>query len=366
MNRIVVTLAAGLVVGGSSFCLAQNKWPQFGVLPPIETVTPKDNPSTKEKIELGRMLFFDPRLSGDGATSCATCHAPKTGWTQRDPLSQAHAGTKHWRSVSSVLNAAYRTNQFWDGRAASLEEQAKGPVIAPIEMNQNPAHLVEKLAQIPWYEKKFKEVFGSPISFDNMAKAIAAFERTVVSKNVPFDRYISGDESALKPEQVAGLRLFTGKAMCVSCHYGPALTDHKFHALGVPETEPLRKDSDRIATRHFFARDQGYKDYQIPADYGRELITKDPTDRYRFATPSLREVAVTAPYAHNGAFAKLEEMVEFLNKGGGDLPNKDPLIRPLNLTTEEKAALVAFLQSLSGEPIVIDPPELPKKGDGTF
>jgi len=148
---------------------------------------------------------------------------------------------------------------FWDGRARSLEEQVKGPIVSPIEMNQNPAHLVEKLSQVPEYQKRFKAVFDGPVTIDNISMAIAAFERTVVSRNVPFDKYLRGDKSALSAEQIAGLKLFTTKAGCVQCHYGPNLTDQRFHALCVPETEPLKKESDRIATRHFFAREQGYK-----------------------------------------------------------------------------------------------------------
>jgi cytochrome c peroxidase len=342
---------------------------KFAPLPPIESVTPKDNPSTPEKIELGRMLYFDPRLAGDSSKSCASCHMPDNGWTNRTQLSDGYPGTKHWRSVPTVLNAAYMKSFFWDGRAGSLEEQAKGPIQAPIEMNQNPAHLVEKLQQIPWYRERFKKVFDSDVTFDNIAKAIAAFERTVVSKNVPFDRYLAGERSALDEDQIAGLRLFVGKANCVACHYGPNLTDNQFHALGVPEIETLQKDSDRIATRHFFAKDQGYKDekygHRIPADFGRELITKKKEDRGKFITPTLREISRTAPYMHNGAFTSLEEVVDFFDKGGGEGP-KSPLLKPLNLTEEEKAQLVAFLESLAGDEIVVEAPELPKKADGSF
>lgn len=342
----------------------------FGKLPSIETITPRDNPSTKAKIELGRMLYFDTRLSGDSSKSCASCHVPETGWTNRAQLSDGYPGTKHWRSVPTVLNAAYQKAFFWDGRAASLEEQAQGPIQAPIEMNQNPDHLVEKLSMIPDYRKRFKEVFDGPITFDNIAKAIAAFERTVVSRNVPFDKFLAGDKSALDEDQVKGLRLFVGKAGCIACHNGPNLSDGKFHAIGVPEIEPLQKESDRIATRHFFAKGAGYKNdkegYKIPRDYGREIISKKAEDRGKFLTPSLREIANTPPYMHNGAFTTLEEVVDFLSRGGGDLPNKDPLIRPLNLTDEEKRHLVAFLESLSGDEIIIEAPDLPKKEDGSF
>ncbi|GMU23971.1 MAG: methylamine utilization protein [Phycisphaerae bacterium] len=343
---------------------------RFGPLPPVDSVVPKDNPMTKAKIELGKLLYFDTRLAGDSSKSCASCHDPKTGWTNRNQLSDGYPGTKHWRSVPSVLNSAFTRNHFWDGRAGTLEEQAPGPIQAPIEMNQSPDHLVEKLAQIPVYQKKFKEIFDSEVTFENVAKAIAAFERTVVSRNVPFDEYLRGDKSALDAEQVAGLKLFAGKAGCVQCHHGPLLTDDGFHVTGVPEIEPLQKESDRIATRHFFAKGQGYKHpelgHRIDTDYGRELITKKPEDRGKFKTPTLREVAVTPPYMHNGAFVTLEEVVEFYNQGGGKHPNKDSRLRPLNLTDEEKQALIAFLESLSGDDVIVEAPELPKKADGAF
>ncbi len=335
-------------------------------LPSIHTVVPKDNPMSPAKIELGKTLYFDPRLAGDSSISCSKCHDPAKGFSNAAQLSEAYPGTKHWRGVPTILNAAYATSLFWDGRSGSLEDQAKGPVQAPIEMNQNPGHLVEKLSQIPYYVKTFKNVFNSDVTFDNMAKAIAAFERTIVSRNIPFDAYLEGDKSALDGEQIAGLKLFKGKAGCFQCHHGPMLDDTALHATGVPEIEPLNKDSDRIATRHFFAKDAGYKNYRIDADYGRELITKSAADRFKFKTPSLREILDTAPYMHNGAFLTLEDVIDFYDRGGGDLPNKSPLLKPLHLTDSEKSALIAFLESLSGDPIKIAAPELPKKADGTF
>ncbi|HEX9833554.1 MAG TPA: cytochrome c peroxidase, partial [Mycobacterium sp.] len=168
-------------------------------LPPV--AIPADNPQTPAKIELGKMLYFDPRLAGDSSISCAKCHVPEQGFASALQMSPAYPATKHWRTVPTVLNAAYLEQLFWDGRSHSLEDQAKGPIQAPIEMNQNPGHLVEKLSQIPWYKQKFKEVFDHDVNFDDLAKAIAAFERTIVSKNVPFDKFLKGDKSALSEEQ---------------------------------------------------------------------------------------------------------------------------------------------------------------------
>jgi cytochrome c peroxidase len=306
-------------------------------------------------------------LAGDSSISCGTCHIPDQGFQKAEQLSPGYPATKHWRSVPTVLNAAYHENFFWDGRAGSLEEQAQGPIQAPIEMNQNPGHLEQKLQQIPYYRDMFKKVFNSDVDFGNLAKAIAAFERTIVSKNAPIDAFLKGDEGALEEDQKRGLALFKGKAGCVQCHSGPLLMDGGFHATGVPETEELQKESDRIATRHFFARDAGYKDWKnVTRDQGREFITKSKADRNKFKTMSLREVLETAPYMHNGAFVTIEEVVDFYNKGGGTVENKDPLLKPLNLTDQEKGDLIAFLESLSGDPIEIEAPELPKKGDGSF
>lgn len=351
----------GIPVG---VCVAQNR--PLAPLPPIEQFVPKDNPMTPEKIELGRMLFFDPRLAGDSSLSCSKCHDPEQGFSNGKRLSDAYPGTKHWRHAPTVLNAAYAEMLFWDGRSPNLEDQAKGPIQAPIEMNQNPGHLVEKLSRIPYYRERFRKVFDSEVTFENIARAIATFERTIVSRNVPFDAYLNGDKSALDAEQIRGLELFRGKANCIACHDGAVLSDGKLHATGVEEIEPLSRDSDRIATRHFFAKDAGYKEYRIDADYGRELISKSVEDRFKFKTPSLREIAETAPYMHNGALITLEDVVDFYDRGGGNLPNKDRLMKPLRLGDEEKAALIAFLESLSGDPIKIAPPELPKKDDGTL
>ncbi len=338
-------------------------------LVPLSAVpVPADNPQTPEKIELGRMLYFDPRLSGDSSISCAKCHDPEKGFSNGVQMSDAYPGTKHWRHVPTVWNAAYLKTQFWDGRAASLEEQALGPIEAPIEMNQNLVHLVEKLNGIPHYREQFKKVFKSEITTENLAKAIAAFERTIVSKPGPVDRYLEGDKSALTPEQIRGMELFVGKANCIACHHGPALSDGEFHATGVPEIEPLKTETDRIATRHFFARGQGHANPRsVDADYGRELITKKAADRGKFKTPSLRELVHTAPYMHNGAFETLDDVIDFYAKGGGDIPNKDPLLKPFALSEEEHEDLVSFLEALSSpEPIKVARPELPKKDDGTL
>ncbi len=369
-NMMTVVMVATACAALSAVTAANNSSSAGKKLEPLGPVpVPADNPMTSEKIELGRMLYFDPRLSGDSSISCAKCHDPDKGFSNGLQMSDAYPGTKHWRHVPTVLNAAYLKHQFWDGRAKSLEEQCLGPIEAPIEMNQNFTHLVQKLSGIPWYRDQFRKVFKSDITMENLAKAIAAFERTIVSKPGRVDKYLKGEKSALNDSERRGMELFTGKANCTACHHGPVLSDHDFHATGVPEIEPLIKETDRIATRRFFAAGRNHPNPRsVEADYGCELITKSESDRGKFKTPSLRELKWTAPYMHNGAFETLEDVIEFYMKGGGDHPNKDPLLKPFDLTDQEFDDLLAFLEALSSpEPIKVErPTELPKKDDGTL
>lgn len=368
-TRILVAISGVSLALSGSRALSDSPLGSGAKLEPLPPVPiPADNPQSKEKIELGKMLYFDPRLSGDSSISCAKCHDPTKGFSNGVQMSDAYAGTKHWRHVPTILNAAYLRTQFWDGRAASLEEQCLGPIEAPIEMNQNFTHLVEKLSGIPYYRQAFKKVFNSDVTMPNLAKAVSAFERTIVSRPGPFDRYLQGDKNALNASQVRGMELFTGKANCVACHGGPLLTDDGLHNVGVPDIDPLKTETDRIATRHFFATAQKYPNPRSVAyDYGRELITKSAADRGKIKTPSLRELKWTAPYMHNGAFETLDDAVAFFAKGGGNMPNKDPLLKPFKLTDAETEDLIVFLEVLSSpEPIRVEKPDLPKKEDGAF
>ncbi len=369
LNAACRTIVPALICAMTAAAVAQSPRTEKKLEPLPPVAIPADNPMTPEKIELGKMLYFDPRLAGDSSLSCAKCHDPEKGFSNGLQMSDAYPGTKHWRHVPTVLNSAYLKQLFWDGRANTLEDQAIGPIAAPIEMNQNYTHLVEKLSNIPEYRQRFKKVFNSDVNMDNLAKAIAAFERTIVSQSGPVDKFLKGDKNALTASQKRGMDLFTGKANCIACHHGPLLTDHDFHTTGVPEIEPLKTESDRIATRHFFATDQKYPNPRtVEADYGRELITKSQSDRGKFKTPSLRELRWTAPYMHNGALETIEDVVEFYMKGGGEHPNKDPLLKPFELTDQELDDLVAFLEALSSEklPAVEAPRELPKKADGSL
>lgn len=304
----------------------------LGPLPPV--MHPEDNPHSAEKEELGKLLYFDPRLSGNNRVSCATCHNPSLGWGEGVGLSVGVGDKLLGRHSPTILNAAYYTHQFWDGRAATLEEQAKGPITNPNEMNADADVVVKRLQGIPEYAKRFQEVFGEPVSFDNVAKAIATYERTVVRGDSDFDRWAAGDDAAMSESAQRGYQLYTTKALCITCHSGPNFSDNRFHNIGVKGSGTL--------------------------DKGRFDVTKNPADLGAFKTPTVRNAALTAPYMHDGSIATLEELVEHYDKGGEDVPNKSPLMVPLNLTAEEKADLVAFMKALTGKPMADQTiPELP-------
>lgn len=298
---------------------------------------PAANPLTPEKIDLGRLLYFDPRLSADGTISCATCHDPAKGWTDQVRFSTGIKGQMGVRNSPTVINSTYMGLQFWDGREASLEDQAGGPLVNPVEMgNKTLNEVANKVRAIAGYQPYFEKAFGEGPTKDNIPKAIASFERTVLSGNSRYDRYTSGDMTALNEAEVRGMGLFFGKAICVTCHSGATFSDIKFHNLGVG---------------------MGAK----KPDLGRFVVTKAKADRGAFKTPTVREVTKTAPYMHDGSQTTLEEVVEFYNKGGEPNPDLDPLMQPLGLTIQEKADLVAFMKALDGDPYpMVAPPSLPQ------
>jgi len=295
---------------------------------------PADNPQTDAKVKLGQQLYFDGRLSADGKISCATCHDPKKGWAGHDATDTGIGGRVGDRNSGTVVNSGYMTFQFWDGRAGSLEEQALGPIQNPVEMGETLENVVRKLNAAPGYTRQFHEVFGTDVTADGMAKAIAAFERTIVSGPSPYDRYLAGDTKALSPRALRGMEIFTGKGKCVACHGGPVFSDQGFHNLGV-----------------------GMQDAK--PDVGREAVTKNPGDRGKFKTPGLRNVTRTYPYMHNGKLRTLEAVVALLNAGGVPNPNLDPLVKPLGLNATEQEDLVAFLNALTGPEPIVTAPKLP-------
>ncbi len=288
-------------------------------------VWPSDNPYTPEKAELGRILYFDPRLSADSTVSCASCHSPQHGFTDCKPVSTGIRGQLGGRSAPTIINRAYSLAQFWDGRAATLEEQAKGPIANPVEMGMTHDDVVARLRGIPGYQPLFAKAFGAgDITIDHVAKAIATFERTVLSGNSAYDRYKAGDKKAMTPAQLRGLNVFSKKAKCDKCHDGSNFTTNDYHNLGVGMDKPN-------------------------PDLGRYVVTKDEKDWGAFKTPTLRDIADTAPYMHDGSLKTLEEVVDFYDKGGVLNKHLDADVKPLKLTTDQRADLVQFLRALSGK-----------------
>jgi parallel beta-helix repeat protein len=312
-----------------------------------------NNQTTPEKVALGRLLYFDPVLSGDNEQSCATCHHPDLGFSDGRNFSMGvggkgvgpdrKGGKQVRRGAPTVWNAAFNHKQFWDGRANDLEDQARFPITSADEMNQNPDELVKELKAIPEYVQLFDKSFGgsqgSAVTMDNITFAIAAFERTLVSDNSPFDRYAAGDATALTTEQRRGLTLFRSlKTRCFECHGFPTFANPDFKVIGVPDMPGQPKDA------------------------GRSEIEGGEPYKNAFKVPTLRNVALTAPYMHNGRFQTLEEVIDFYSAGGGkgqglELPNLDDKIRRFSLSDQEKKDLVAFLHALTDESKKPDIPE---------
>jgi len=339
--------------------------PKYPPLVPLPRVSiPADNPQTADKIELGKMLFFDNRLSGNGAMGCASCHRPDLGWGTGSAISFGYPGTTHWRNSQTILNSAYYNKLFWDGAVTSLETQAPAAAGGAVAGNGDDAMMEMRLAFVPEYRVAFKKVFGTewPMLYDAW-RAIAAFERAIVSdgKKVAFDRFAAGSSKALNESQKRGLALFNGKANCIACHNGPLASDEKFYRTGVPAAKEFAETAEQQITLRWEVYQKGVpeKTYRSASDdHGLYYVTKRPEDIGRWRTPSLRELKYTAPYMHNGVFATLEEVVEFYDRGGG---KNAEMLKPLNLSEQEKKDLVAFLVSLSmDEPLIVAEPKLPE------
>jgi cytochrome c peroxidase len=310
---------------------------------------PQDNPLSAAKVALGQKLFTDKRLSGDSSFSCQDCHMPDHGFAVPVALGPAYPTQSERRNSPALVNVAYNRPLIWDGRAPDLEKQALGPVKNILHMNNNVDLLVEQLKMEPAYRTAFAKAFGSSaVTAERIAFALASYERTLVFDGSPLDRYMDGEREALNAAQQRGLGLFLGKAHCIQCHNGANLTDNQFYNLGVPELR-VNYNPEILAAIRFDAQRMGLADWALlRRDPGRELVTKDPADRARFRTMGLRNIESSAPYMHNGALETLEAVVAFYNRGGGEDPNKSPLLKPLGLSEEEQADLVAFLHALTG------------------
>jgi len=365
------TLLMGVVIGAAAIGVAHagSKVPSLAPLgdPPI----PADNKMSDAKTKLGKMLFWDPRLGGDASTACVTCHEPDQGWGFADSLSRGYPGTVHWRNSQTVINSAYLKKQFWAGAAASNEKQAPSAAKGAVAGNGENDVMEARLAFIPEYRKLFNEVFGTewPLIADAW-KAIAAFERTLIVKDTPVDKYLAGDKKALSGQQVRGMKLFNGKANCISCHNGALATDQKFYNLGVPPAERWNDDGLAQVTYRYeiYAKGVTQEMYRkLKDDPGFYFRSKEKADMGKFRTAPLRYLKYTAPYMHNGAFWDLTEVVEFYNAGGGKndftdgtmAKNKTSILKPLGLSEKEVGDLVAFLEGFSGDELKVEAPKLP-------
>lgn len=326
-ERLVATtlvVAWGILISVAGVNLAEPEEVPKG-LPPVPV--PAANPLTAEKVALGKRLFFEPRLSLDGTVSCASCHRPDVAFADTARFSLGVEGRRAPRNTPSILNAAYLPRLISDGRSPDLEDQVRYPITHPNEMSMTRKRVVEALENATDYKALFAAAYGDPeITFDRVAWALASFERTLVTEPAPFDRFAAGETTAISPLAKRGWELFRGDAGCIQCHRWeperPFFTDFQFHNTGI-----------------------GWDQEDI--DLGRYRITRDKQDRGRFKTPSLRNIARTPPYMHDGRFDSLAQVVEFYVAGGFANRYLDPLIRPLDLTPEDRRALIRFLETLT-------------------
>ncbi|MEL1242423.1 cytochrome-c peroxidase [Flavobacterium flavipallidum] len=327
----------------------KSKFQDIGVLP--EVTYPDYNPYSKEKADLGKILFFDPRLSVSGQIACASCHNPELGWTDNLTRSFGHDRQTGKRNSMTIMNSAFAKTLFWDGRASSLEDQAQFPIGDALEMNEKLTIAVDKIALIKGYQPLFKAAFGDDkVSLQRIQYAIATFERTIVSPKTKFDQFVSGKSDALTDQQLSGLHLFRTKAQCINCHNTPYFSDNQFHNDG----------QTLFGTKN--------------EDFGRYNVTKDMKDIGKFRTPTLREVVNTRPWMHHGHFPTLLDVVELYNLGNPSpiqkkylgtardtlIPKPDPLLKKLNLNKEEINDLLAFIETLSTPRGRIIIPTMPK------
>jgi cytochrome c peroxidase len=332
MRHLLVVLAlviAGVVVAGKAEAQQKMKLP-LGLQADAAFI-PGDNPQTPEKIALGKKFFWDKRWSASGTVACVSCHQPDHGWTDPQRFSTNFAGKPTPRRAPTLVNRLFSDSQLWTGLRVSLEEQALK------DSNRTDEKVVEHLGAVPAYQQEFRKVFGRELDPDGVAKAIAAYVRTIVSGNSPYDRFRAGDKSAMSAAAQRGLAVFEGKALCARCHAGFNFTDEGYRNIGVG------------------------MDKENP-DLGRYSVTKKEEDKGAFKTPTLRDVAKRTPYMHDGSQKTLEEVVAFYDRGGHKNPWLSSDVKPLKLTNQEQKDLVVFLNALSGEidPEVGKPPTLPK------
>ncbi|PLX84386.1 MAG: cytochrome-c peroxidase [Desulfuromonas sp.] len=356
MKKLAATLCSLALLAGGTPLLAAD--PPLG-LPPVPI--PSDNPQTPEKIALGKRLYEDKRFSADGTVACANCHLPEKAFADGLPVAEGIDGQAGTRNSPSVVNAAYYTAQFWDGRRASLEEQAKDPFLNPVEHGLSSHEpILEVIRSDPTYPDQFQQVFGvepAQITIDHAVKAIASFERTVISGDSPFDRYqYGGDKTAMSEGAIRGLDVYHNKGRCQSCHAieqtSALFINNDFHNLGVgfKKIEPRLMEivtAYRTAHAKGEAVDETVVSTSDVSELGHFVVTLRPSDIGKFKTPTLRNIAVTAPYMHDGSVQTLEEVIELYDRGGEANPMLDGGIRVLDLNEQEKADLVEFMKHLT-------------------
>ncbi|MCZ4309818.1 cytochrome-c peroxidase [Vibrio atlanticus] len=337
-----------------------------------EVPVPADNKQTPEKIELGKILFYDGRLSGDTTSPCAGCHIQSQGWGFPDDLSMGYPGTVHWRNSQTIINAAYYDKFFWAGSAMSLEAQAKDAAKGAVAGNGEDDIMEARLALVPEYVERFKRVFGDDTpKINNAWRAIAAFQRTMIQRDTPIDNYLLGDKTALSESQLKGKALFEGKANCIACHNGALASDQKFYNIGVPPSPWWNDDGLAQITFRFELYSKGVTEEMYrttKADPGAYFRAKRKEMLGKFRTPSLRYTKYTAPYMHNGTIPTLEAVIDFYDRGGvaddgrttGYPKTKSALIQPLGLTEQDKKNLLSFIEAFSGEQIFIEEPTIPE------
>jgi len=333
----LLVLCAGLFPGQNT--MAKNK---IGSLPRIKI--------NKAKAELGKHLFFDTRLSGDDSISCSSCHIPSKGFSDGQELSDGYPGNGFFRNVKTVINSAHARYFYWDGRLTGKDRDTlmRDHITETHFMNMDGRMAIQRLKQVPFYVKSFKKAFNGEASFGKILKALGEFQKSLVSKNVPFDR------NRLSHSAKRGKKVFLGKGQCVQCHKGAYFSDNDAHNLGILENPRIVGEPDRHVTLRSFMKFLGVNNYEnIREDVGFYVVTKKDEDRKKFVTPTLRELRDTAPYMHNGTFKTLEDVISFYNKGGG----VGSELKELNLSAKEQSDLKSFLLSLSGDPINVSEPE---------
>ena len=340
IQRRLTTLSVSLAMTLAAN-LGHAETPDIGPLPALEI--------DQAKAELGKRLFFDRRLSGDGLISCATCHQPNNGFASKEALSAGYPGNLHFRNAPTLINTAHKKVWMHDGRiGTNLNDVTRGMITEDYIMNMDMRIMQERLKQDPIYLEMFEKAgYGEP-SNGKVRKAIPEYLKTLTSRNVPFD----ADEMSEAAQR--GLALFKGKANCIACHNGPLFSDGQSHNTGVPENLDIFLNPMRHQTFIAYNMFMGNENYMaLKRDPGTHVQTHkaDGSDMGKFMTPTLRELKYTAPYMHNGMLKTLEEVIDFYNQGGGEDSNKDPSLKPLNLTEAEQQDLVAFLHALSGEPL---------------